>query len=522
MHKKQSCLRRQVLNDGSIVPKKIVIIGAGIGGLAVANLLAHAGYDVHVYEKDKVAGGRAGRLKINGFTFDTGPSWYLMPGVFDHYYDLLGESTKKWLQLQKLTPAYKVFFEKTDPITITGSLKKDMKTFEQIETGAGIALEKYVAQSNEIYQLSLKHFLYSNFQRPTDFLKQDVLKKLGILPRLLLEPIDRYVGKFVCDQRLKQILEYPMVFLGTSPFTAPSMYSLMSALDFKEGVFYPQGGIYQIIESLVAIGKDRGVTYHFNEPVRSIQSLKGAADSIILTSGEKVSAGIIVSDADLHYTETKLLKSTDQSYPAQYWDTKEPGPSALLLYLGIDHKVPEFEHHNLLLVDAWRENFSAIYDTKTIPENASIYISKTSDTDPSVAPKGKENIFVLVPLPADITLTKKKMEQLADHYLDQIKTTTGVDLKQSTIVRELFGPDDFKTKYYSWKSSMLGQSHLLRQSAFFRTPNVSKKVKNLYYVGANTTPGIGLPMCLIGAELVYKRIVGDKRSGPIAKITRVE
>ena len=498
--------------------KKVVIIGAGIGGLATANLLAQAGYDVHVYEKDTTPGGRAGRMKIKGFTFDTGPSWYLMPDVFEHYFGLLGEPIDDWLILEKLTPAYKVFFEHAHPITITGSLKHDAKTFETIEAGAGKALERYVKESNDIYQLSLKHFLYSNFQRISDFFHRDIFAKLGKLPSLLLRPIDRYVGSYVRDRRLKQILEYPMVFLGTSPFTAPSMYSLMSALDFKEGVFYPQGGIYTIIESLVKIGKQKGVTYHFGQPVRRILSVAGKVKGIKLQSGEEVESSMVISNADLHFTETTLLTPQDQSYPESYWQKKEAGPSALLLYLGVNSKVPEFEHHNLLLVDEWKENFAAIYDSKTVPKKASIYISKPSQTDDSVAPIGKENIFVLVPLPADVSLTKKRVDTLVDHYLDQIHQMTGVELKTRLIVKEVFAPNDFKTKFYSWRSSMLGQSHLLNQSAFFRTPNVSKKLKGLYYVGGSTAPGIGLPMCLIGAELIYKRLAKDKNGGRVDSI----
>ena len=213
--------------------KKVVIIGAGIGGLATANLLAKAGFEVHVYEKEKRAGGRAGILKKKGFTFDTGPSWYLMPEVFEHYYELLGESVDKQLDLQKLTPAYKVFFETTDPIVVTGNESKDRKTFENIETGAGARLAEYIEKSNEVYQLSLKHFLYSNFEKVSELLHLDIMKKVTRLPYLLGISIDTYVSGFVRDKRLKQILEYPMVFLGTSPFSAPAMYSLMSALDFR-------------------------------------------------------------------------------------------------------------------------------------------------------------------------------------------------------------------------------------------------------------------------------------------------
>lgn len=497
--------------------QKVIIIGAGIGGLATANLLAKAGYEVHVYEKDPTPGGRAGKFTQNGFTFDTGPSWYLMPDVFSHYYELLEEPIEKWLKLKKLTPAYKVFFENEDPITISGTLEKDTVTFDEIESGAGKALEKYVTRADVIYQLSMKRFLYSNFTSLKDFLKRDVLSKGPNMVSMMLRPIDGYVGRFVKNQRLKQILEYPMVFLGTSPFSAPAMYSLMSALDFKEGVFYPQGGIYTIIESIVSIGKKLGVKYHYKQEVSHIETKHGVAVGIRVKQ-KLIPAQIIISNSDLHHTETMLLSKADRTYPASYWETKEAGPSALLMYLGIKGKVPEFEHHNLLFVDDWKENFDTIYVTNTIPERASIYISKTSQSDKTVAPRGKENIFVLVPLPSGISLTKSQMEELGSEYLAQIKDMTGVDLESRILTKKFFGPDDFKTKFFAWRSSMLGQSHLLKQSAFFRTPNKSKKVENLYYVGGNTTPGIGLPMCLIGAELIYKRLAGDTKGGRVSAI----
>ena len=313
-----------------------------------------------------------------------------------------------------------------------------------------------------------------------------------------------------------------MVFLGTSPFSAPAMYSLMSALDFDEGVYYPMGGMYTIIESIEAIARKHGVEFHYGTEVQRITSANRHATGIMLADGSVVDADIVIANSDLHHTETKLLERGDRTYDEPYWSEKEPGPSALLMYLGVDGKVDELEHHNLLFVEQWRENFESIYRDKQLPEPASIYISKTSHTDSSVAPSGKENIFVLVPLPAGVEIPNSELDAVADSYLSQIETMTKIRLRDRLIVKELFGPNDFLTKYYSWQSSMLGQSHLLKQSAFFRTPNKSKKLKNLYYVGGSTTPGIGLPMCLIGAELVYKRIVGDRRGGMVRQITAKE
>lgn len=502
--------------------QKVVIIGAGIGGLATANLLAKAGYDVVVYEKNSDPGGRAGLLKTKGFTFDTGPSWYLMPDVFTHYFSLFGKSIEREIDLVQLSPAYKVFFERYDPVTITSDPDTDAATFDSIEPGSGIRLKDYIQKGDEIYQLALKHFLYTNFTSVRDLTKKDVLRRGHVMTRLAFTPIDKYVSRFVTDKRLKQILEYPMVFLGSSPFSAPAIYSLMSALDFREGVYYPKGGIYTIIEKLVEIGTGLGVTYQYDAPVARIVTDGRETTGVTLASGQHISADIVISNADLHFTETKLLSPEDRSYPAQYWDKREAGPSALLMYLGVKGAVPELEHHNLFFVDEWKQNFDDIFHDKKLPWPASLYICKPSATDSTVAPKGHENVFVLVPLPAGAPIDAAKLPKVADKYLSLIENKLHIkDLRKRVVVKEVFGPGDFTDKFNAWQGTALGPSHVLRQSAFFRTPNKSRKIKNLYYVGGSTTPGIGLPMCLIGAELVYKRLAGDKRGGPIQKIHRL-
>lgn len=502
--------------------QKAVIIGAGIGGIATANILAKAGYDVTVYEKNDQPGGRAGLLEKDGFRFDTGPSWYLMPEVFEHYFALFGKDVSKELELTRLSPAYKVFFEKQPPIAVASDLERDAQTFDAIEPGAGKQLRRYVEKGEQTYRLALKHFLYSNFTSAHDFLHSAIMRRSHMMSRLALTPIDRYVRSFVRDRRLKQILEYPMVFLGTSPFDAPALYSLMSALDFKEGVFYPQGGIYRVIERLIALSEELGVEYVYNQEVISITTERGRATGLLLASGERVTADIVISNADLHFTETSLLRPGHRTYPASYWDKKQAGPSALLCYLGIKGELPELEHHNLLFIDDWKQNFDAIYKTKSLPHPASLYVCKPSASDASVAPKGHENVFILVPLPPGISLDTKQAVKLADTYIDQLAEHSDIpDLKKRIVSKTVFGPNDFATKFHAWQSTALGPSHVLRQSAFFRSRNKSKKLEGLYYVGGATMPGIGLPMCLISAELVYKRLAGERRGGQIQSIKTI-
>jgi len=501
--------------------KKIIIIGGGIGGLALANLLQKDGHEVHIYEKNSQLGGRAGKKKLDGFTFDTGPSWYLMPQVFEDYFRVFNIDINKALSIKRLAPAYKVFFESHKPITIQGDVDKDAPTFEAIEQGSGEALRRYVEEGDDIYRIALRHFLYTDFSRPGQLVKGEVVAGSARLLKLLATPIHSRVKSFVQSSHLQQILEYPMVFLGTSPFKAPAMYSLMSALDFKEGVFYPSKGMYSIIELLVETGEKLGVHYHTRADVSVIRTHGKQATGIVLQNGNQVDADIIISNADLHHTETKLLAPEVQSYPQKSWDKKEAGISALLMYVGVKGKLPQLEHHNLFFVDAWQDNFESIYGDKVIPESASMYVSRTSSTDPSTAPKGHENLFVLVPLPTGVHLSEKKKAALAEHFMTEFGKAIGEpQLTKKIVTQSLFGPDDFAERYNAWQGTALGMSHLLGQSAMFRIPPKSKKLHNLYYVGGNTMPGIGLPMCLISAEIVYKKISGIRQPGPIIKLPK--
>ncbi len=499
---------------------RVIIIGAGIGGLATANLLAASGHDVTIYETHEGPGGRAGRLKIDGFTFDTGPSWYLMPEVFADYFKLLGEDIHDYLQLTRLDPAYQIMFENgSEAVRIHADLERDRRTFDLLEPGAGNKLEQYLHKSGQTYDLALQHFLYTNFESPRSLLHGDVLKSGSSMLASALRPIHGYVGKYFKDLRLQQIMEYPMVFLGTSPYQAPALYSLMSHMDFTQGVFYPQGGLFGIIEALEAVGRKHGVSFQYNQPVKSIVSKDKKATGVVLADGTEVTADIVISNADLHYTETELLQKTDRSYSEKYWNSRQVGPSAILMYLGVKGKLPQLEHHNLIFADKWQESFETIYKGKQWPEPASMYICRPSATDSSVAPEGHENLFVLVPGPASLAYDPRTINDLAEKYLDQFAAMAKIpDLRERLVVKRFVGPHDFANDFNSWNGTALGLSHVLRQSAIFRPRNKSRKLSNLYYAGANTVPGIGLPMCLIGAQLVYKRLNGDKSAGPLRSI----
>lgn len=499
--------------------KKAVIIGAGYGGLALANLLAKAGHEVAIYEKNSSAGGRIQVVKQNGFTFDLGPSWYLMPEIFEQYYQLFGRSAKTELDLVRFSPGYKVWSEGYEPLIIQGDVDKDMTTFEAIEPGAGKKLQRYVARSSQVYEVAVKHALYNNFTQFSDVLQWPLLRQLPTMLPLVWRTLDAHVSRRFRNLRLKQLLEYHMVFLGSSPFQAPAVYSLMSHLDFRSGVYYPRRGMLELVNSMERLGRSLGAAYHYNSPVKQIVLDSHQATGIELVNGERIAADLVISAADIHHTETKLLPPAARSYSEKYWQKRQPGPGALLVSLGIKGKLSNLHHHNLYFVKNWRENFAAIYETGTVPEHASLYVCNPSKTHPELAPIGHENLFVLLPLPAGVTLTPEQELVCTDKIIKILgEMTREPDLPKRVVSQLIYGPEQFGEQFNAWQYNAFGgESHLLRQSVIFRTRNRSKKVPNLYYVGAGTLPGIGLPMCLISAQLTYKRITRNHRHGPLAK-----
>jgi len=510
----------------------IVIIGGGISGLASAALLAREGHEVSVFEKQSALGGRAGAWESNGFRFDTGPSWYLMPEVFDHFYKLLGTSSEEQLSLVTLDPGYRVFFEGANaPLDVAANRDENVELFESVEKGAGAKLERYLDSAKNVYELAKRKFLYTSFAKLGPVFTREVVRQGGTFLRLLTRPLSRLVARTVKDRRLRQILGYPAVFLGSSPKLTPSMYHLMSHLDLSDGVLYPMGGFSGVIQSIHQLAIDEGVTIVTDADVSRILVVDGAATGIeyvdVAGTTQRVDADVVVSAADLHHTETKLLEPVNQTYPQHYWDTHLPGPSALLLYMGVEGELPELQHHNLLFTKEWDKGFDAIFGSNpSVPDPASLYICKPSGVDPDVAPDGHENIFVLVPIPADPTIGRggidgagdTRIEALADKVIAQISAWTGIDDLASRItVRRTVGPGNFATELNAWRGTALGPAHTLKQSAFFRAGNKSKKVDGLYFVGGSTIPGIGLPMCLISAEVLLKRLRGDTSTEPLAE-----
>lgn len=498
--------------------KKIIIIGGGIGGLATAALFGKKGYEVQLFEKNTNLGGRANTFTVDGFTFDTGPSWYMMPDIFDEFFKLLGENINEYLTLERLSPSYRVFLESEHKhYDFYSEIEKTIHTFESLEPGSGKLLTEYLERAGFQYKIAKQEFMYKNYDSVLDFFNKRVMTEGRKLP--LFKTMNKIVESSFTNELLRKVLQFQTVLLGTSPYQTPGIYSLMNYVDFVDGVWYPKGGIYKLIEALVTVAKKNGVTLHTNAPVSRINVEHGNAVGITLENGEEIRADYVVSNADYEHTERVLLSEKNADHSKKYWDKKTLAPSAFIMYLGVKGRTPSLTHHNLLFSQDWKKNFKQIFDTPEWPDSPSIYVSVPSTTDASVAPANQENLFVLVPIGSGLTYTDAEMKSYGDKVLKKIETVMGVeDLSNRIIYRKNYCVKDFEKDFNSYKGTALGPAHTLMQTAFFRPNNVSKKVKNLYFVGAYTNPGIGMPICLISAELVYKRIEGITDPSPLQKL----
>jgi phytoene desaturase len=500
--------------------KHVVIIGAGIGGLGTAALLGKKGYKVTLLEKNEKIGGRANIFEEDGFVFDMGPSWYLMPDVFEHFFELLDEKVSDHLNLIKLAPSYRVFFpgdKKVPQLDIYSDLEKDLETFEKLEPGSGEKIKKYLKRSGEQYDLAKRQFMYRNYGSVFDFLQKDFMKEgLKMNP---FQTMESYLNKWFKDDRLKKILEYTLVFLGSAPDKTPALYNIMNFIDFDMGVYYPEGGIYKIIEALEKIVKKHNVDIKVNSSVSEILVESGVAKGVLLESGEKVFADYVVSNADMEFTEMSLLKEEGyRTFKKKYWDKAVVGPSAFILYLGLDREVSGLTHHNLRFSEDWKQNFKNIFDDPRFPDDPSYYVCCPTKTDKTVAPKGKDLLFVLVPVASGVEFSDTQRKEYRDRIIDLMKKDLNIpNLGEMIEFERVYAHQEFSQDYNAYKGTALGLAHTLKQT-LLRPGNRSKKVKNLLYVGAGTNPGIGMPICLISSELIYKRIENINHPHPLKRL----
>ena len=480
--------------------KSIHIIGSGFSSLAAACYLAKYGYQVSIFEKNSTLGGRARQLKKEGFTFDIGPTWYWMPDVFERFFRDFEKQPSDYYKLEKLNPAYSVYYGKNDFITIEDSLEKIYVAFEKEEKGSSEELKKFISVAKSNYDIAIKDLVYNPGVSPLELVTPKTVTKLN----QFFSTIKRDVRKRFKNNRLAQILEFPVLFLGAKPSDTPSFYNFMNYADFGMGTFHPKKGMYQVILAMEALAKELGVKFHTNSNVESICVENGKANGIVV-NGKKEACDLVLSGADYHHTET-LLEKKYRQYSEKYWQKKTFAPSSLLFYVGLDKKLKNVDHHTLFFDVDFDTHAKAIYDNPAWPEKPLFYASFPSITDDSCAPEGKEAAIFLIPLAPGLEDSDALRESYFEKIIKRLESLTDQNVKNNIIFKESFGVNDFVKDYNSYKGNAYGMANTLLQTAFLRPKLKSKKVENLYFTGQLTVPGPGVPPSLISGKLTSELI----------------
>lgn len=476
--------------------KKIIVVGSGFSSLSVASYLAKEGHQVEIFEKNEMPGGRARQFKKDGFTFDIGPSWYWMPDVFDNYFADFGKKVSDYYKLEKLDPGYEVYFDKKESIKIGDTLEKIYTAFETEEPGSSIPLKRFIKKAEDNYAIAIKDLVYRPGISPLELITPATIKKVGYF----LSTIKKEVVKEFNNPRLAQILQFPVLFLGAKPSQTPAFYNFMNFADFGLGTWHPDKGMYSVVEGMVKLAKEQGITIHLNEKVEEILVENKQAVGII-SNGKKHNADVVISGADYHHSET-LLQPQHRAYSEAYWKKKTFAPSSLLFFIGMDKKIENVSHHTLFFDVDFDAHAADIYDSPQWPKDPLFYANFPSITDGSMAPEGKEACFLLVPIAPGLEDTPELRKKYFDIIIDRLETLTDQSIRKDILFSESFCVNDFVEQYNSYKGNAYGMANTLLQTAFLRPKLKSKKVENLYFTGQLTVPGPGVPPSLISGKIV--------------------
>ena len=481
----------------------VTVIGAGFAGLAAAALLAKNGCDVTVIEKHNMAGGRARSWEKDGFTFDMGPSWYWMPDVFENYYNLFRKTTSDFYKLERLSPSYRIYFGKEDTLDVPATLEALYQLFESLEPGSSKNLDSFLAQAKYKYDVGMNEYVF----KPSHSVMEYFDPRLAIsgIKLQLLGNMRKHVHKLFKNDKLRKLLEFPVLFLGATPQNTPALYSLMNYADLVLGTWYPIGGMRKIVDAMQQIAEEHGVKFIFNTEVTKIDVKSGKAEEIQTTQGS-FKTDFVVGNADYHHIDQKLLEQKYRNYDANYWDKRTMAPSCLLFYVGLNKKLKNILHHNLFFDENFDQHAEEIYANPQWPSKPLFYACCPSITDTTVAPDGCENLFFLIPLAPGLTDSEEEREKYFELLLNRFKNLTGNDIKDNVLFKRSYAMNDFVEDYHAFKGNAYGLANTLKQTAFLK-PSMKSKVTNLLYTGQLTVPGPGVPPAIISGQVVAKEII---------------
>lgn len=486
--------------------KTITIIGSGFSSLAASCYLAQQGNQVTVYEKNHSIGGRARQFKKDGFTFDMGPSWYWMPDVFERFFQDFDKKPSDYYELIKLNPAYRVYFGVNDFITICDNLEEIKNAFENIEKGSSKKLENFIDQAKSNYDIAIKELVYRPGVSPLELITAKTALKLN----QFFGSISIDIRKEFQNERLIQILEFPVLFLGAKPTKTPSFYNFMNYADFGLGTWHPKTGMFDVVQSLESLALELGVIIKTNASVEKI-IIKNKTAAGIVINGEFIKSDVVLSGADYQHTET-LLEKEHRVYSDTYWENRIFAPSSLLFFVGFNKKIENISHHALFFDVDFDKHANAIYDTPNWPEEPLFYANFPSKTDLTAAPDGMESGFFLIPLAPGIEDSEALREEYFEKIISRFENLTQQEIRNNIIFKRSFCKNDFVTDYNAYKGNAYGMANTLLQTAFLRPKLKSKKVKNLYFTGQLTVPGPGVPPALISGKLAAELIQKSFRS----------
>lgn len=488
--------------------RKIAVIGSGFSGLSAASYLAKAGNEVHVFEKHDRPGGRARQFSTEqGYIFDMGPSWYWMPDIIESFFADFNYTTSDFFELISLNPQFEMIFPETK-ISVPESLEDLKNLFEQIEKGSGLQLEKFMHSAKFKYEVGMKDFVNKPCHNWLEFISPKIAR--SALKLDLLTNFRTYVAKYFKNEKLRTLMEFPVIFLGASPKDIPALYSLMNYGGYALGTHYPKGGFYQLVLAMKKVAENQGVIFHFNKIVESINTQFDKVTSITI-NGKPNEFDIVIASSDYHHTET-LLPKEYRNYSEAYWQSRTFAPSSLIYYLGIKQSIPNLSHHTLFFENDLEEHINCIYGEKKWPKKPLFYACCPSKTDKSVAPKDKENLFLLMPLAIGIHDEESIREKYLSEMLARIEIQTGITGLSSQIeYKRSYCVSDFVLDYNAYGGNAYGLANTLRQTAVLKPKIRNKRLKNLFYTGQLTVPGPGVPPSIISGKIVANEINNLKR-----------
>ncbi len=482
--------------------KKVIVIGAGFSGLSTATELADKGYEVTIVEKNEQAGGRARVFREKGFTFDMGPSWYWMPDIFDNYFARFGKKTADYYTLKRLDPSYSVILSDVEVIDMPADYGALRELFESIEPGAANALDRFLDQAAYKYKVGIQEFVWKPSVKITEFLSLRIL--VDALRMDVFSSFYSHVRKFFKSGTLLKLMEFPILFLGAISQNTPAMYSLMNYAEIKLGTWYPMGGMHKIVQGMVDLAISKGVSIQYNSEVTGFAIEAGSVKGVKI-SDKTLAADAVVASADYHHVET-LLGDAHRNYDESYWDKRVMAPSSLLFYLGINKRLPRLKHHNLFFDRDFSVHSHEIYTDPMWPSDPLFYASAPSVTDPSVAPEGCENLFLLIPVAPNLEDTEEVREQYFGQLMDRLEQYCGVSIRDSIVYKRSYAHQDFMGDYHAFKGNAYGLANTLMQTAILKPSLKNKHLKNMFYTGQLTVPGPGVPPSLISGIVVAKEV----------------